>query len=102
MSFELDVWREAQDDIADAASWYGDKSLGLGSQFLDRVEECLAHVKSQPARFPVIHGDTRRALLGRFPYGVFFFIDGTHLRIVAVMHARQDSARWQSRVAGDR
>ena len=102
MSFELDVWREAQDDIADAVSWYGDKSPGLGSQFLDTVEECLTHVSAQPARFPVVHGDTRRALLRRFPYGVFFFIDDTHLRVVAVMHARRDPARWQSRVSADR
>ena len=39
MSFELDVWQEAQADIVDAAAWYGDKSPGLGSHFLDMVEE---------------------------------------------------------------
>ena len=102
MSFELDVWQEAQDDITDAAAWYGDKSPRLESQFLDMFEECLAHVESQPARFPVVHGDTRRALLGRFPYGIYFFIDDAYLRVAAVMHVRQDPARWQSRVAGDR
>ena len=26
-------------------------------------------MRTQPARFHVIHGDTRRALLARFPYG---------------------------------
>jgi hypothetical protein len=26
VSFELDVWRETREDIADAAAWYGDQS----------------------------------------------------------------------------
>ncbi|MDP2182760.1 MAG: type II toxin-antitoxin system RelE/ParE family toxin [Actinomycetota bacterium] len=102
VSFELDVWQEAQDDIADAAAWYSDKSPALGSQFLDMVEQCLAHVETQPARFPVVHGDARRALLGRFPYGLFFFIDERFVRVVACMHARQDPGRWQDRLRGDR
>ena len=103
MSFELDVWPETQDDIADAAAWYGDKSPGLGLQFLDMVEKSLGHVASKPKRFPSVHGDTRRALLQRFPYGLFFFIDGPYIRVVvACLHVRQDPDTWQLRVRGDR
>ena len=102
MSFELDVWPETQDDIADAAAWYGDKSPGLGLQFLDMVGQSLGHVASQPKRFPSVHGDKRRALLQRFPYGLFFFIDGPYIRVVACLHVRQDPDTWQLRVRGDR
>ncbi|MBU4557323.1 MAG: type II toxin-antitoxin system RelE/ParE family toxin [Actinobacteria bacterium] len=102
MSFQLDVWQEAQDDIVDAALWYSGRSPGLELQFLSRVDECLAHLETQPARFPIVHGDAQRALLARFPYGLFFIIDEPFVRVVACMHARHDPEGWQDRLGTDR
>ncbi len=39
MSFERDVWLEAEMDITNAAVWYEQRLPGLGFQFLDAVEE---------------------------------------------------------------
>jgi plasmid stabilization system protein ParE len=101
VSFERDVWLEAEGDIADGAVWYEQRSPGLGFQFLDAVDEALDAVFDAPRRFPEVHLDNRRALLRRFPYAVFFFVDEPFVRVVACSHARQDPATWQTR-RGDR
>ena len=97
MSFSLDVWQAAEDDIADAAAWYAGRSGNLGTQFLDVVAESLSHVRVGPEAFPAVHGKVRRALLTRFPYALFFFVDDDFVRVVACMHVRRDPVRWQKR-----
>lgn len=99
MSFERDVWLEAETDITDAAVWYEQRSPGLGFQFLDAVDEAFGTLFDAPRRFPEVHLDNRRALLNRFPYAVFFFIDEPFVRVVACSHVRQDPAAWQARRA---
>lgn len=97
MSFERDVWLEAEADITDAAVWYEQRSLGLGFQFLDAVDETLEAVFDAPRRFPEVYRDNRRALLSRFPYAIFFFIDEPFVRVTACLHVRRDPITWQER-----
>jgi hypothetical protein len=51
-----------------------------------------------PGAFPILHRNTRRALIPRrFPYGLFYRIYGDTLVVVACMHAKQNPRRWQRR-----
>src|SRR2546430_1014556 len=58
-------------DIEEAFLWYEDRESGLGHEFLEAVQSVLTNVGAQPRAYPVIHRNTRRALLRRFPYGLF-------------------------------
>ena len=62
---------EAEADVADAFAWYEEQSRGLGSHFLLCMEAALSQIKRHPDASPVVHRQIRRALLRRFPYGVF-------------------------------
>ncbi|MCL4554994.1 MAG: type II toxin-antitoxin system RelE/ParE family toxin [Actinobacteria bacterium] len=97
MSFDRDVWLDAELDITNAAIWYEQRSPGLGFQFLDAVDQTLESVFEAPLRFPEVHRDNRRALLSRFPYVIFFFIDEQFVRVTACSHVRQDPTSWQAR-----
>ncbi len=44
---------------------------GLGSESLRAVDVALAEIARMPQRHPVVRGRARRALMRRFPYGVF-------------------------------
>ena len=55
-----------------------------------------------PERFPVVHPQCRRALLRRFPYGVYFVSTRQLISVVACMHVRRDPRRWEERAEGDR
>jgi plasmid stabilization system protein ParE len=89
--------QKAEEEVREAAHWYEQRSKGLGAAFLEIVEEAIAGIEENPLRFPLIHQDTRRALLKRFPYGVFFRLRSDRIRVLAVMHLSRSPDRWLGR-----
>lgn len=61
-----------------------------------------ADIARAPRRFPVIRRNMRRALLRRFPYGVFFVEAVDAVQVVACLHARRDPHEWSERLRRDR
>ena len=88
---------EAQADLEEAFAWYEEQRLGLGSEFFAEVARVLARIEAAPLQYGVIQGETRRAVVRRFPYAVFFIVDPDVIAITAVMHGRRDTQRWQER-----
>ncbi len=84
-------------DLEDAYRWYEAQQTGLGEEFLSAVRIAMELVESHPEQFPVVHRQTRRVLLRRFPYGLYYRIFDDQIIVVACMHARRDPRRWQIR-----
>ena len=63
-----------------------------------RVGSIVERISSAPLQFPTVYQSVRRALLRRFPYMLFFMIDGDTLLVIACFHASRDPRRWQERV----
>ena len=97
MSPRLVVRSAAEADIAEAALWYEQRAPGLGADFLRAVDVAIAEIARMPERFPVVHSTCRRALLRRFPYGVYFVATPGRVSVVACMHARREPRRWKER-----
>ncbi len=88
---------EAQEDLAGAFAWYEAQRAGLGSEFLAEVAHTLSAIEEAPERYPILRGATRRTLVRRFPYAVFYILDPELIAVTAVMHGRRDPRRWQER-----
>lgn len=88
---------EAEADLEDAARWYEQRRGGLGKEFLDEVLRTLGTIEGNPELYARVHGDIRRAMLNRFPFGVFYLIESEGVVVVAVLHASRDPARWKER-----
>ena len=84
-------------DIDEAFLWYESRLSGLGDEFLGALRAALLGIAAQPTLHSVIHRDTRRALLLRFPYGVFYRLCDDVVVIVACMHGQRDPRQWRSR-----
>ena len=55
-------------DIERAYQWYESQRRGLGEEFLEALRLTRDRVLEYPEPFPVLHRDTRRALIPRrFP-----------------------------------
>ena len=65
---------QAELDIDEAAAWYESEQPGLGLNFIQDLNSPLERVEDNPFQFPLVHGETRRAMAKRFPYGTFFTI----------------------------
>ncbi len=76
MKYKLILRQEAERDLAEAYRWYREIMPGLGSDFLEVVERALESIVENPVRFPVTYREVRRALMRRFPYGIFFVVEG--------------------------
>ena len=88
---------EADQDLSAAFDWYDAQRPGLGSEFLAEIAHTLSSVEQAPQRYPILRGMTRRALVRRFPYAVFYVLDPDLIAVTAVMHGRRDPQRWQAR-----
>jgi plasmid stabilization system protein ParE len=88
---------EAELDIAEAYSWYENRRIGLGEEFLSSVDACLESIRRRPEMCPVVHESYRRCLVRRFPYAVFYEYSET-VTIYAVLHASRDQNKWRQRV----
>ncbi|BBI52527.1 hypothetical protein HORIV_49480 [Vreelandella olivaria] len=97
MSHRVYIRPEAEQDLEDAAAWYTQQRPGLGQAFLDEVVKSFEQIAEEPRLYPIVHRDTRRALISRFPFGVFYRIEVDFIVIVAVMHGSRDPQRWKQR-----
>ena len=88
---------EARAEALDARQWYDGRTPGLGRAFGEALATILTRLAANPAAFPKVHGDARRAVLTHFPYAVYFR-ETTGSVVVLAVHGRQDPQRWQSRV----
>ena len=50
-----------------------------------------------PFQFPAIDGPVCRALLHRFPYGVYFDPTGEEVKVLAVLHLLRHPDTWKER-----
>ena len=91
------IQSEALDDIDEAFRWYDARRPGSGNEFIAELRRVIARIEGYPESFSVVHRQTRRAVLRRFPYVVYFrIIDGRAI-VVACMHGRRDPRLWQER-----
>ena len=93
----LEVRPEAEFDALEAASWYDGERERLGTEFLAELRTTLARIEAGPLRFPLVFGEFRRAILHRFPYGVFFVGEGELATVLAITHLHRDPSVWQTR-----
>ena len=87
---------QAEDEVLEAQLWYEERKPGLGSEFAASVSDTISRIADNPLAFPVACGETRRAVLRRFPYAVYFRLLDDNVIVLAV-HGRQHPRRWQDR-----
>lgn len=84
-------------DIEQAFVWYEEARPGLGEEFLAEVFVGVQAVLDRPESFPIVHRHTRRALVRRFPYALFFRLLADRVVFLACFHVRRKPTAWQHR-----
>jgi plasmid stabilization system protein ParE len=100
VSYRLFIRPDALTDIEEAAAWYEEQRAGVGADFVRTIG---ASIRSLPAH-PLIHPlrDPRRNVrslrLPRFPYRVFFRLQGHLITVFAVIHTARHDRQWKDRM----
>jgi len=87
---------QAEDEVLEARQWYEERRVGLGREFGQAVDGIVQRIATNPLSFPRVHNETRRAVLSRFPYAIYFRVADDTVVVLAV-HGRQQPARWKHR-----
>jgi plasmid stabilization system protein ParE len=90
MSLELTVRPEAEADALEAFRWYNEQVPGLGQEFLGELDRVMASIQANPQIHGKVHREMRRALVRRFPYGVFYSVTSDRIVVVAILHTARD------------
>ena len=98
MKYPVHFRDEAEVDLIDAATWYESQRKGLGFEFLDEIQHVSGLISDNPELFPVVYKNIRRALIRRFPFGVFYLVDDVGIVVLAVMHGSRDPSQWKKRM----
>jgi len=94
MAFRLEFSARALREIGEAQEWYELQSPGLGEEFIAAMELQLKRLEQAPLLYAEIIPRVRRALLPRFPYGLFYAVRGNLAHILAVLHDARNPSRW--------
>jgi toxin ParE1/3/4 len=81
-------------DLAAGFGYYEGQSKGLGETFLGAVDSSFGAIERYPEMFARVHGEVRRALVSRFPYGVFYRVESRRIVVLTVLHTARDPKLW--------
>ena len=99
MTERIRFFREASEEIEEAAKWYGRRSPAAEIAFLGEVDHALAAVLDAPQRWTSFVDGTNRYVFRKFPYSAIYFVDEGVVVIVAVAHDKRRPGYWRGRLA---
>jgi toxin ParE1/3/4 len=88
---------EAEQDVQAASAWYDAQRIGLGQDFLDRLNDALTRIGAMAELYAPAWRDIRPCPLKRFPFVVYYRVLADHVPVIAVFHGSRDPSAWQSR-----
>jgi len=88
---------EANDEFAEAVSYYEDCQPGLGLEFAEELYATVTRISAYPTAWTPLSKTTRRCLLNRFPYGLIYQIKIDVVRIIAVSNLQRRPRYWKNR-----
>jgi hypothetical protein len=98
---KIEILDEAQDDLIHGFQFYETREPGLGGYFLD----CLCADIDSLLIYAGIHRlvfTYHRCLSKRFPFAIYYSVEGTRVRVHAVLDCRQNPSWSRTRLGEER
>ena len=97
MSYRVKFRPEAEKDLENTAKWYEQQRENLGFEFLDEITKKCVIINQDPLLYEEVCKNLRRVVVERFPFNIFYFVEGKSIIIVAVIHGSRHPKKWQKR-----
>lgn len=65
--------------------------------FSEDLAAVVASVEENPFLYQEVYRESRRALMARFPYSVFYLVEEGVVIVFAVAHQSRDEETWKKR-----
>jgi hypothetical protein len=100
MTYNLRFLPEVEEDVIAGYVWYEGKSLGLGEEFLRIFYACTGELPRNPLLCPKVYNEFRRCLLRRFPYAIYFMVEGDQIVVFGLFHCARDPRTIKAKLRG--
>ena len=90
----VEISTDAHEDLANEHAFYERQSSGLGGYFADTLYSEIESLQIYAGIHPIRNG-FYRMLARRFPYSIFYQIEGDVARVYAVLDNRMNPIRIQ-------
>jgi plasmid stabilization system protein ParE len=97
ISRKLRVHSEAQVEIEEVFERYRQESPLTADRFLAEIGLSLKRIATNPKLYPFYTKNTRRRVLGSFPFSVVYREKEDIILIVAIAHAKRREGYWKKR-----
>lgn len=97
MSLPITFHRAASAEFIEAGTWYEDRRLGLGVEFITEIDCCVSLASEHPLQYVVVREDIRRVVANRFPYSIYYRAEEHRIVVLAVFHSSRDPDIWLAR-----
>ncbi len=85
---KIEIVDDATEDLVSAFHFYEQQSAGLGSYFLDSIFADIDSLILYAGVHRVVHG-SYRCVARRFPFAIYYRIEGTVIRVRAILDCRR-------------
>ncbi|MCX7362098.1 MAG: type II toxin-antitoxin system RelE/ParE family toxin [Alphaproteobacteria bacterium] len=79
----------ARREIVEAAQRYEQYRLGLGAAFVEEVGRVEACISDALRLYQTVESEIRRAVMRRFPYGIFYVAEPERILVLACVDLRR-------------
>jgi plasmid stabilization system protein ParE len=88
---------DARAELRAARYWYYERSPLSAIAFAQTIDNAISRISEAPNTFPLADHGTRKFILQRFPFNIFYRTGDTEIEIVAVAHQKRRSGYWSGR-----
>lgn len=86
----LHILPSARQDIIDACQFYERQAVGVGLYFLDSIESDIEALREHAGIHVVPVGNYHRKVASRFPFAIYYRLEGDAVLVYAVLDWRRD------------
>ena len=95
---EVVIASAAEEDFAEALTWYAERSIPAAEGFEAEFERALETMAAAPKRFPCCDDEHRFYLMRRYPFEVIFREESDErVVVIAVARAKRELRFWEDR-----
>jgi hypothetical protein len=91
----IEILSEANEDLLNGYHFYERQASNLGSYFLDSLYSDIDSLLLYAGIHPIVYGK-HRSLSKRFPYAIYYSVEGETIRVHAILDCRRNPS-WTRR-----
>ena len=89
---------EARAELRETRGWYYERSPLSATAFAHAIDSAVSKIVGAHTQYPLADHGTRKLVLERFPFNIFYLSSESEIVIVAVAHQKRRPGYWASRL----